>query len=84
MGHQIVIWQGPRPDSDAAASDTCRDLLRRYQVGERASFLIAEVAEERDLVTFDTYVETLRPCPKRVIDDWNRRVWAQVLAHPSS
>lgn len=138
MGYQIVIWEGERPESDAAAGDMCRDLMRRYFVGEgieptpairdfvtaltdiwpddpkgtdwdavpwkfppiiddasgpvlflnmrfgmgeQAAFVIAEMAEQRGLVTFDTYVEVMRPCPKEVIDEWNRRCWAELLTN---
>ena len=53
-------------------------LNMRFGRGERAAFRIAEMAAERGLVTFDTYVRVMRPCPKQVIDDWNREGWAQV------
>ena len=138
MGYQLVIWEGEKPETDAAASDRCRELMDRYYVGEgfeptpairqfvaaltevwtddpidrawdespwkfppiiddasgpllflnmrfgigeKAAFLIAEMAQERGLVTFDTYVEVMRPCPARVIDEWNSRAWAQTLTN---
>lgn len=135
MGYQLVVWEGEKPQSDAAAGEVCRELMDRYYVrdgveptpairefvaaltavwtddwtgpagddspwkisplideasgpllflnlrfgrGEKAAFLIAEMAEERGLVTFDTYVEVMRPCPKKVIDDWTRDAWSHV------
>lgn len=138
MGYQIVIWEGERPESDAAAGETCRELMGRYYVGEgfeptpairefvaalteiwpddpahpdwdqapwkfppilddasgpllflnmrfglgeAAAYRIAELAEERGLVTFDTYVEVMRPCPAKVIEEWNARSWAQFLTN---
>ncbi len=138
MGYQLVVWEGEKPETDAAASDMCRELLDRYYVGdgfeptpairkfvralteiwpddpkgenwqevpwkhspilddatgplvflnmrfgigEEASFRIAELAEEHGLVTFDTFVEVMRPCPRELIDDWNQNVRLQMFAN---
>ena len=34
MGYQLLVWEGPRPKDDAHAKETCREMFRRYFVGE--------------------------------------------------
>lgn len=33
MGYQLVIWEGSRPESDAAANDTWRETLANWSAG---------------------------------------------------
>ena len=135
MGYQLVVWEGEKPASDAAASERCRELMdtyfvgegveptpaiaefvaaltalwpdegpgwdaspwkvtplideasgpvlflnMRFGMGEQVSFQIAEMAEERGLVTFDTYIRVMRPCPKAVVDRWTRQQWTHVVS----
>lgn len=34
MGYQLLVWEGPRPEDDAAARRECREMFRKYFVGE--------------------------------------------------
>jgi hypothetical protein len=136
MGYQLLVWEGPRPEDDAAAELECREMFRRYFVGEgfeatpairefvqalterwpedeehfggedspwkfpplleeasgpavflnlrfgigeRAAYVMAEMAEERGLIAFDLYMEIMRPAPKEVTDAIERGWWAHAL-----
>lgn len=34
MGYQLVVWEGQRPEDDAACERACQDIARRYFVRE--------------------------------------------------
>ena len=137
MGYQLLVWEGERPADDETAGRTCREMFRKYfvgegfeptqaireyvealtqrwpedeehfssdespwkfpplideatgpavflnlrfGVGERAAYVMAEMAEERGLVAFDLYMEIMRPAPKEVTDEIIRGWWAETYA----
>lgn len=68
------------PPLMAEASGPALFLNLRFGVGERAAFVMADMAEECGLVTFDLYMEIMRPAPVEVTDEIYRRWWADVFA----
>jgi len=78
FGSDDSPWKFP-PLLDEA-SGPALFLNLRFGVGERAAFVMAEMAADQGLVTFDLYMRIMRPAPAEITDQIYRRWWADVFA----